>query len=343
MASCSVICAVVLITVVLCGILFGSGVYYGDAVLGDKSECRLMPIACNFSEWNEWSHCSQECGPDGTQFRVRNVIQANECGPVVCTEPSSQERPCNRVCYNGGSLSQAGCNCRGDYSGRCCECEHTGCKLTQWGVWSHCSQECGPDGTQFRVRNVFQSTGCGPVVCTDPTSEERPCNRVCYNGGSLTQTGCNCQPEYGGPCCQCQNVDCKFSQWNEWSHCSQECGPDGTQFRVRDVIQATGCGPVVCTETTSEDRPCNRVCYNGGSLSQAGCDCKVEYSGQCCGCKDIDCKISQWTKWSSCENATSRVRSRDILRVSECAGIECKGPYTEEQACSCLLYTSRCV
>ncbi|XP_033108877.1 thrombospondin type-1 domain-containing protein 7B-like [Anneissia japonica] len=94
----------------------------------------------------------------------------------------------------------------------------------------------------------------------------------------------------------------------------------------------------MCAEPTSEERPCNRVCHNGGSLTQNGCNCQnVNYSGPCCECEDIDCQLSHWTKWSSCENATSRIRSRDVLRGSECEGAKCKGPYTEEQACSVVL------
>ncbi|XP_071943920.1 uncharacterized protein [Antedon mediterranea] len=100
----------------------------------------------------------------------------------------------------------------------------------------------------------------------------------------------------------------------------------GTQIRLR--IEGPG------EPYTTDEQPCNRVCYNGGELTKQGCDCqKTKYSGSCCDCKNIDCELCTWTEWSSCENATTRVRSRDEVRKAECAGARCEGPYMEEQNC----------
>ncbi|XP_071943919.1 spondin-1-like [Antedon mediterranea] len=131
----------------------------------------------------------------------------------------------------------------------------------------------------------------------------------------------------------------KYSDWSPWSDCPNTCGVSGTRFRFRSLQVETGSdGPeVVCEEPTIEQQPCNRFCYNGGELTEQGCDCrKTTYSGSCCDCKNIDCELSTWTEWSSCgENAITRVRSRDEARKAECAGARCEGPYMKEvQSCN---------
>ncbi|XP_071950437.1 spondin-1-like [Antedon mediterranea] len=270
--------AIIFLFVVVAGLgLFFGGVGY-EKIRKTKSEHKS---GCTYSDWGPWSACySSECGKtSGTQFRVRNVLQMDVCGPHVCPEPTTEEQSCNVPC--------------------------SGCEYSDWGVWSECySPECGKSGTQFRVRDVLKVCG----TCSEPTTQKQECKEGCS--------------------------ECQYSNWSNWSECTQECGASGIQFRVRNVLEVCG----QCSKPTTEEQSCNRVCYNGGILTTKGCDClKTTYSGQCCDCKNIDCELSSWTAWSSCENATNRVRSRDVVRESECAGTKCKGPYTEEQNCGIAL------
>lgn len=88
-------------------------------------------------------------------------------------------------------------------------------------------------------------------------------------------------------------VDCILGDWGGWSACSAQCG-GGIMERVRLVhMQASGGG-----------RPCDATSESTSCASQA-CD--------------QDCKLSGWTRWSSCSKACDggfQVRERHIATMA---------------------------
>ncbi|XP_077867937.1 von Willebrand factor D and EGF domain-containing protein-like [Saccoglossus kowalevskii] len=61
--------------------------------------------------------------------------------------------------------------------------------------------------------------------------------------------------------------------WEDWSSCSETCGPSGIQTReckLNDTVVA------------QEEQPCNRICYNNATLQDGYCDCTPEFTGICC-------------------------------------------------------------
>lgn len=79
----------------------------------------------------------------------------------------------------------------------------------------------------------------------------------------------------------CHKTNCVPGSWSSWSACSHSCGPQGTQYSRRPILEPAKCGGT-CVVTTHGARACNRFCLNGGTLISLRCHCKYGYSGVCC-------------------------------------------------------------
>merc|ERR1712038_759508 len=88
------------------------------------------------------------------------------------------------------------------------------CVIGVWSSYSECSTTCGM-GTMFRTR-----------VLTPPRYEGDPCPSG--EAAAREEIACN-----DGFC----PVDCHFTEWTEWSDCSQTCD-SGLKIRSRTKIDA---------------------------------------------------------------------------------------------------------
>ena len=80
----------------------------------------------------------------------------------------------------------------------------------------------------------------------------------------------------------CRMINCAVSSWSSWSACSQPCGYGGKRTRTRVVIRQPSCGGSRCPKLLVT-RSCNQdKCANGGTPNIGGCNCRQEFSGQCC-------------------------------------------------------------
>lgn len=80
----------------------------------------------------------------------------------------------------------------------------------------------------------------------------------------------------------CIIKNCAVSPWGSWNACSQPCGTGGMQVRARTVTTTSSCGVLPCPPLV-ETRSCNQgICANGGTPNVTGCNCRQEFSGDCC-------------------------------------------------------------
>ena len=303
---------------------------------------------CDLNTWLYWGECSQCCGGSGTQTRQRRE-PVNEACVRDCGTAANETRPCNRHCWNGGSLvNGSSCLCQDYFSGSCCEtgCYPTHCTWKTWSFWSVCTQTCGGTGEQTRRRENQQTAMCNGTECIGDTQETRPCNRFCLNGGTIVEnsTSCQCQDYFSGTCCEngCSPRHCTWKDWSFWSECTQTCGGTSEQTRRRENRQTALCNGTECIGDTQETRPCNRFCKNGGTLveNSASCQCQDYFSGSCCeaGCYPRHCTWKTWLDWSECTEicgATGeQTRRRERQQTALCRGTECVGPPEQTRPCN---------
>ena len=85
-----------------------------------------------------------------------------------------------------------------------------------------------------------------------------------------------------GTTSSCVIRNCVVSSWSSWGACSQPCGTGAVQVRTRTVTANSSCGGSPCP-VLEKTRSCNQgKCANGGTPDDGGCNCRQEFSGQCC-------------------------------------------------------------
>jgi len=226
-----------------------------------------------WGEWTAWTECTATCD-GGTTTRTRRVlVQANECG---CPAP-------------GKSKEIGFCNV--DNS---CEAS-VDCRMSHWTEWTTCSATC--NGIKRRSRTVEQYGRGAGAYCL----------------GALKEVS-NCNPSPGEqPVEQCAGgipVDCKETDWTQWSVCSVSCG-GGQHMRTREIMQHPKFGGKKCDGSIADLKECNR--------------------NTCGGPQPVDCQFGAWETWSVCDKCSGeRTRSRTIISLPKYGGQECSPKDTEE-------------
>jgi hypothetical protein len=103
------------------------------------------------------------------------------------------------------------------------------------------------------------------------------------------------------------SVDCVLSDWSEWSDCGKECG-GGEQKRTKTISVPASHGGKTCGKK-EETQKCN----------EKPCP--------------IDCVLSNWGEWDSCNDKTGlEKREKTIITESSDEGKKC-GDLIEERKC----------
>jgi len=138
--------------------------------------------------------------------------------------------------------------------------------------------------------------------CEVTNWQGQDCSVSC-GGGTLTKTrrvvvhpmgnGMKCPPLQAQVSCNMAPcpVDCVLGDWSGWSTCSAECS-GGVMERVRNVKVDPEHGGTPCEETEEEQ-----------ACGMASCD--------------EDCKLSEWSQWSTCSKACdggSFRRTKEIVQ-----------------------------
>lgn len=279
------------------------------------------PVDCAFGDWSDW----QEPTCLGLCERQRGMTATNnECGSP-CSGPLIENKVCNVTV----------CNTPID------------CELSGWADWS----ACDPGNTKaqrYRERSVDTAPQHGGNPCT----------------GNLKETD-DCEPF--GTC-----IDCVLSDWGLWTQCDATCG-SGTQTRDRAIEtqatcgtpctgplqQAQVCGGSPCPEAVAVDcelsdwSPWGECSGNTTeqfrrrlidvSASGGGAPCTGEMMGvRSCGWQPVDCVLSQWTLWGSCDRPCGggqMYRQRTVQTQSANGGVPCPSELTQTDGCN----TQTCV
>ena len=265
--------------------------YGGQNCLGLDNETRscnlgVCPIHGGYSEWSNFSICSQTCG-NSTKTRTR-----------ICNNPTPSfgGRDCRELGPNSDTVlcDTQPCPVNGNYS--------------HWSEFSPCSKSCG-NSSRFRRRfctnpapryggencsvlgTDFEEVTCSKAPCPihgnfSVWSEFSRCSQTC--GNSVRKRHRNCTrptPMHGGNDCSslgisvevvnCDVPECpihgNYSEWSIFSTCSRTCG-NGIQFRTRrcdNPLPQFGGKNCSTLGSNNETRQCNtRPCPIHGNFSE---------------------------------------------------------------------------
>jgi len=325
---------------------------------------------CQVSAWTEWSMCDETyiqkyrrrevtLEPTGTGILCNYSLKETlGCAPPVKQDCTLAEwrawSTCTATCDGGQRYRdrnvlkppRRGGTCptvqlRETASCGISSCSPQGpqdCLLTDWAKWSDCSASCG-SGSRTRTRKVdrFASNGA------------KPCE------GALQEVG-QCVRE------DCQVVDCRWSDWEQWSTCSVSCDggtkvrsrniavspKGGTACEPRDKVEVAPCGTQHCGEGCRDGvwgewrewTPCSGSCNDAFRMRRRNIAVHPNYCGnatvgpreefEVCDhlepcTADVDCALSSWTAWTkcSCHCFGMRTRSRYIEKFPSGNGETC--------------------
>jgi hypothetical protein len=217
------------------------------------------PIDCEVTEWTPFGECTQECGT-GMMKRTRTVKVTDEHGGSTC--PNLEDT-------------------------RDCNVHHcpVHCITESWTDYSTCTKTCG-GGEQTRSRGVIVEEnhggdGCGDLLQTRSCNQHScsvdcvvsdfshwsACSATCGGGSQLRSRLMTTEPLHGGKVCpslvetkDCNEhhcpLDCKFSDFEDWSDCSLACG-GGESTRAREISIEAAYHGKECVGELTEKKTCN--------------------------------------------------------------------------------------
>lgn len=235
---------------------------YSCSPVDDGADTCVLKVNCQTSEWGEFTACSKPCA-GGIQKRTRVIVTSPANGGTLCPVLDDERR----------------CNTQG--------CTPVDCVVSGWGAFGECSKKCG-GGTQARTRAITTepehdggpcpalteerpcNTGtCAALACeVNQWSEWSACDKACGGGSAKRTRSIKSEAQNGGADCPLlsetracntagcpQPVDCKVSEWSEFSECDKQCG-GGLQTRNRNIEVEAAHGGAACP-ITIESRNCN--------------------------------------------------------------------------------------
>jgi len=280
-----------------------------------------MPKDCLFGEWSEWqvASCDGLCPRSRVQIQMSTCCHGGECGKP-CAGPVIDTKECPVSCD-----------------------DPVDCLWSEWSDWTVCENFQDQRKSTRTIKKYPENNGTACVGAAEKTEQ--------------------CDVRTPPPI-----VDCLLSQWNEWSECTVTCA-GGTQERTRLISRQALNGGAPCTESLAEIQgchlePCNQPaadvnCAVGDWSEWAACDadgqqtrkksivtaaaghgtpCTEELSEtQPCKVVILDCEMSQWTEWNTCDKTCDggqTVRFRQVNTQPTVGGDACPTTLKETAPCA---------
>ncbi|XP_065685065.1 uncharacterized protein LOC105845853 isoform X1 [Hydra vulgaris] len=317
----------------------------------------LQLMNANWSVWSIWSECSQSCN-DGIRIRNRQCIIAKDRAP--CIGSNLDNETCQLQKCSSFVLGQAGIT----------DCNSI-CEAKQL--------LCSNNFPKFYNDTSIFLDASPPIICsnTSTLSVYSSSRDPSFNSDG-TCLGYVNLPTYF-PCksdsdfmqqkmhrlCYCiSKGDIGFSEWLEWSFCSETCGESSVMIRTRICngncsgasFQKKQCDVPVCPVNGgwSDWVPyssCNASCGYGVFIRTRACNNPPQFGGgtPCYGpqidirpeCGAFPCPIdggfSEWTDWSICDKPCGNGTSKRVRYcnnpVPAINGKECSGNFTITRDC----------
>ncbi|XP_036807640.1 semaphorin-5B-like isoform X1 [Oncorhynchus mykiss] len=258
-----------------------------ERLCNEKSPC---PLPVFWSSWGSWSQCSAECG-GGVHSRVRSCEKGNTCPGCALEYKTCNLEACPEVRRN-----------------------------TPWTPWMPVNVT--QDGARQEQRTRYTCRALLPDPHQLQLGKKKVETRVCPNDGTAA-----CETEAlvedlvrasgggssGRPLLR-QPGGTRWSPWETWSTCSQECAK-GFRTRKRTCASAEDkSSPSACSGSPVEYQDCN---------SQP---CPVKGAWSC------------WASWSHCSATCGGghyQRTRTCSNPAPANGGDiCIGLHTEEALCN---------
>ena len=203
----------------------------------EKDICLVnkCPINCQWSQWGEWTSCSQSCGT-GTRSRQRQVEEDAKYGGIACLDQEKSKEEVEKCVAHS-------CPVHGSWG--------------QWSRFSYCNATCGPgfksrfrlcdqpkpenggfecQGPHLEVRECQASRTCQPIGGQWTLwSQWSACSQSCGKGSVIRSRTCtNPRPQYGG-------ADCLGSSSQKRPCYLRKCPPSSTTSTVQEMSSDTQC------------------------------------------------------------------------------------------------------
>ncbi|XP_012494191.1 PREDICTED: thrombospondin type-1 domain-containing protein 7A [Propithecus coquereli] len=275
--------------------------------LGSRECKLPCPEDCVISEWGPWTRCALPCNQSSFRQRSADPIrqpadEGRSCPDAVEKEPCNLNKNCyhydynvtdwstcqlseKAVCGNGIKTRMLDCVRSDGKSVDLKYCEELGleknwqmntscvvecpvnCQLSDWSLWSECSQTCGLTGKMIRRRTVTQPFQGDGRPCPSLMDQSKPCPvKPCYRWQYGQWSPCQVQEAQCGEGTRTRNISCVVS--------------DGSADDFRKVVDEEFCADIEPIIDGNRNMVVEETCTQ-----------------PCPG----DCYLKDWSSWSLCQ------------------------------------------
>jgi len=286
---------------------------FGDAEEGDEGRALVTDpakgVCTGFEE--DWSLCNKEacnhCTPRPCTWRDWSAwTDMGGCIGLASRERAIKEENnhCGKPCEGNKFETKEHLT---DLYKKNCKLKPINCEWSHWGAWSKCHSKMDQ---QYRQRAFVVQPKNGGDACTGSVKTTKPCENTTESSDNY---------DHG-------ELDCKWSDWVEWTSCSRKCD-GGHKTRTRRVTNETQYGGTGCSGSLETTSPCNE---------------------KACADKK-DCEFTSWTEWddAACKADTRAIgaqvyRTRHVKTPASGSGAPCSGEIKEADGCPGTLKAEDC-